>query len=655
VPLTKYRSLPLSLNILIGLILLEKVAGALLRQSWNSAEDLAFSISAFIVFVLLINWLRDESDLATICVLATVICTVLGMALTHWRGNQELALPLGNRVLMAGLLTLVIPLAIGRARTCPGGLAQKSLWLSGASILAAGVIGTRSAVAIALLPFALVVPLVTGEKRRARVVAVIGLTTAILCDAFYFSPFAPLTRVSSMVRGGADSTQSWENRLRYWSGALPAIGEKVLTGWGPGQVGVTYPPFRIQRPGYAPSGEVVADLHSVPMQWAYEFGLIGLVLRVAGFGALLLSGYSRQAPMQRTAVISLGLYGSFCLLHYDLNNPATAAIVTVIAAIAVHGGVPLNLTVPVSKRIGLVLTCSALALLSFQVRQDYANYLLSRSVNQSANKAIESVLRAGIVDSRGGFYDAVAALGIEQFSNNGKDHSFLLHAADDHYRRALAPNPWSPQLTAAYGDFLIRSQRQCDAIQTLERAVSLDFYFSLSHFNLANAYASCGSGDQAVTEAGVAILTNPTLVYSTKWRNDPMLLERALDKSLEWMRGWKFSSFPEDREKLRRLEDFVQAVRAVPVAGQARVKIVLSERVATQLISDPFAYIFHRRSPSFEPTRIEIDGLDTGTWAPEGIGQMKALRSLRYAELSSAYQQQSVNALMRSLDQPAER
>lgn len=647
---TEYRSLPLGLATVIGLTLGQKAIAALFQQSWNSTEDFAASASAFIVFLLLFNWFQDESALTAICVSAAVICTLLGMALAYWRGDPELVLPLGNRVLMAGLLTLALPLASGRFRTCQRGTALRFLWLSGTLILAVGVIETRSAVAVALLPFALLLPLVAAEKKVPRVVAVLGLAMAILGGSWYFGRFEPLARVSSIVRGDGDATQSWDNRFRYWTGALPAISERPFVGWGSGQVGVTYPPFRNQRPGYSPPGEVVADLHSVPLQWAYEFGLLGWALRVAAFGLLLFAGYSRKSVVQRTAVISLTLFGVFSLLHYNLNNPGTIAMVTAIMVMAAQDEAPLTLTVPGSKRLGLVLIGIAVAVLSFQMRQVYANYLVDATTNQPTKAVIEAGLRAGILDSRGGFYDAVTALRIDQFRNNGEDEAFLLNAADYHYRQSLNSNPWSPQITAAYGDFLMRSRRPCEAIETLERAVSLDFYFSLSHFNLANAYAVCRSGDQAATEAGVAILTTPALVYSKKWRADHVLLEHALDKSLEWLHAWGTSLSALDGEQLRRLEDFVRAVRDDPVGGQARAKIVLSEQVAAQLISDPFAYIFHRGSPRFEPTRVEIEGLDKGTWTPEGIGQIRSLRTLKYAELLSAYQQQRIQALMHSLE-----
>jgi len=595
---------------------------------------------------LLVSLLPDVNNLTTSCVGAAVVSVLVGMILMFLKHDQELILPLGSKVLMAGLLTLTLPLAIGKFNEAQR--VHKPLWLASALILAGGIVATRSAVAIVLLPFAIALPLVLANKIRGRMIAAVALATAILFGTIYFTRF----------RGGTDSTQSLENRVRYWSGALPAIAERPLLGWGSGQVGLQYPPFRIQRAGYAPSGEVVPDLHSVPIQSAYEFGLIGLTLRIAAFGVLLIPGYSRKTRQQKTAAVALGLYSVFCLLHYSLNNPATISMATLIAVAAVDAPDRWRLTIPASKRTGLVLLSVALALLSFQARVDYANYLLARSNNQAGNEGVESALRAGLIESRGGFYDAVAAFRIDQiFRDSSNDQPFLLQAAENHYRRALDANPWSPQLTAAYGDFLMRAKRPCDAIALLEPAVSLDFYFSLSHFNLANAYTACRPGSQNATqaadEAGIAILTMPTLAYSTEWRNDPALLQRALDKAGEWVSGWKVARWPADVEKLRRLGAFVQALRAAPLAGQRRVQIFLSEQAGNGLVSDPFAYIFQRRSPSFGLTRIEIDGLDTGTWTPEGMGQIKSLRPLRAAEIAAAYRDRSLDALMRSLDSAA--
>jgi len=672
-PPIEIRRPPTALCIFLGLILADTLVRALLHQSWNSAEDFADSVAGIVIFILLLTLVRDFGELTTVAVSAVVICALVGIVLMFVKHDDELVYPLGSKILMAGLLTLAIPLATGRLRTLfrsdPNRPVLKLLWVSSALILAATLILTRSAIAIVLLPFALVLPLVLDNPRRGQVAAALGLTVAILGAALYFGGSGPLAgvgslaRVRSLIQGGSDSTQSWDNRLRYWSGALPAIAERPLVGRGSGQVGVTYPPFRIQRAGYAPPGEVVSDLHSVPLQWAFEFGFIGLTLRVAALAVLLLPGYFRRTLEQKTAVIAIGLYGVFCLLHYNLNNPATISMATLIAVMAVNPTAPWRPTIAASKRTGLVLLSVALALVSFQGRLDYASYLLARSNRQAGNQGVESVLRAGLIDSRGGFYDAAAAFRIDQIIRDRghdantftkDDQSFLLGAAENHYRRALDANPQSPQLTAAYGDFLMRAQRPCDAVEILERAVSLDFYFSMSHFNLANAYAVCRpQSPGAADEAGIAILAMPTLAYSTQWRNDPAFLEHALDKSWEWISVWKDARWPADVEKFRRLNAFVEAVRAKPTAGQRRVEIFLSEQIAPGLTSDPFAYIFHRRSPSYGLTQVEIDGLDTGTWTPEGMGQIKSLRPLRESEIAAAYKGRNLDALMRSLDTPA--
>jgi hypothetical protein len=52
----------------------------------------------------------------------------------------------------------------------------------------------------------------------------------------------------------------------------------------------------------------------------------------------------------------------------------------------------------------------------------------------------------------------------------------------------------------------------------------------------------------------------------------------------------------------------------------------------------------------FETTEIEVGGFNSGTSAPEGIGQVKCLRPLLYGELDLAYGNRKLDELMRSLD-----
>src|SRR5260221_11966257 len=77
----RLRGLPAALNVAFGLIVVDKLLRALVGQSWNSTEDLAASVSLLLLFYLLLNILDDGSALAAGCVLATVACCLIGLAL----------------------------------------------------------------------------------------------------------------------------------------------------------------------------------------------------------------------------------------------------------------------------------------------------------------------------------------------------------------------------------------------------------------------------------------------------------------------------------------------------------------------------------------------------------------------------------------------
>jgi hypothetical protein len=318
----------------------------------------------------------------------------------------------------------------------------------------------------------------------------------------------------------------------------------------------------------------------------------------------------------------------------------------------------LKLSPRTSNVLGLLLLGCAVLIFSYQFRLDYANRLLARNTSEPERMAVGSVIRASALNSRAGFYDAIAALRIDRLllrtGDDGADAPFLFEAADRHYKQSLQRSAWVGQIAAARGNLLLREGGGCDALGPLERAASLDFYFSLSHFSLANAYASCLPlvQEQAVTEAAIALMTTPATAYATQWRTNPEFLGRALDQTLRWIDGWNWRSARVETEKLTRLENFLRAVRNNPLKGRRQVTFALVEGMAGELISDPFAYMFQRRTPAFESTRIEVDGLDSGTWTPEGIGHIKGLRSLTYDEVRSAYSTRKLDQLLRSVAAP---
>jgi hypothetical protein len=647
----RLRGLPVALNVTVGLILVDKLWRALIGQSWNSREDLALSLSLCILFYLLLNILDDGRALAAGCVLAAAACCLIGLALAYMQ-HEALSLPLGNRVLMAGLFVLVTPLAVALAADAEQQKWRRILWAAGAAILFIGVIRTRSSAAIAILPILALLYAAAGRKSTRKIAVSAVFVVAVAGGAYWLADYnESLGRLKSIVRYGTDL--NLENRERYWSGSLPAIRQKMLAGWGAGAVGVNYPPFRIQSPGFSVPGEAVTDLHDVPMQWLFEFGVAGAALRLAAFIGFLAAAFSAPTILQRASVLALAGYGVFSLAHYQLQNPAICLVILLTAVMAAPRGERREWSAQASSAFGLLLLVCAVAIFSHQSRLDYANYLLAKSSSEPDRKAVDSTLRASLLDFRCGFYDAVAAVRIDRLLMNAGQHSadtaFLLEAAERHYRRALEPDPWAPQITAAQGSLLQRAGKICDSIEPLEKAASLDFYFSLAHFNLANAYAACAAMEQATAEAAITLMTNPGTAFATQWRANPAFLTAALDQSLRWLDSWNWKSIPGNGEKLRRLDAFLRAVRESPLKGKRLVEFTMVDGVAGQLVSDPFAYVFQRRTPAFESTRIEVDGLDTGTWAPEGMGRVPGVRPLTYAEIHSAYRDRKLDELMRSL------
>lgn len=142
-----------------------------------------------------------------------------------------------------------------------------------------------------------------------------------------------------------------------------------------------------------------------------------------------------------------------------------------------------------------------------------------------------------------------------------------------------------PSAHAVYGSFLLRTKRACDAITPLQKAVSLDFFYSYSHFDLANALQECGHQEMARRQAAVTLMTNPSFAYASAWRAKPEFLRAALTQASEWLVRWNRFS---DRHEVRLLSDFFDA-RLLKTGGTETVSahLTFSDFVATELSDDP--------------------------------------------------------------------
>ena len=132
------------------LILLEKVVRAAANQSWLATEDLAQSTSLALLFLIILNSSKAHAPILWGIAGSAALWSLMGMYWSHQGGYRELALPLGLRALMAGLLVTALPLPLGLL--CEKGKGRWRLWaLAIVVILAISIIQTRSAAALAIL------------------------------------------------------------------------------------------------------------------------------------------------------------------------------------------------------------------------------------------------------------------------------------------------------------------------------------------------------------------------------------------------------------------------------------------------------------------------------------------------------------------------
>ncbi|HKI87253.1 MAG TPA: O-antigen ligase family protein, partial [Thermoanaerobaculia bacterium] len=203
----------------------------------------------------------DEREIA-VPALAAVLLAVSAWALGAWwfQGSARPSLPLGHHNLLAAFLVPLLPLA--------GAVAAKRSWRRwlGIATLVVGVVAvlaTRSLDgASALAVETAAVALMWRRTRRWALVAA-------LLVIFILSPRA------FRVLSGADP--SLHARATYGEAGLAGISRRPALGWGPGAVPWTIGANMRPRLRVNPASEVVGDLHSFPLQWTYELGVVGLV------------------------------------------------------------------------------------------------------------------------------------------------------------------------------------------------------------------------------------------------------------------------------------------------------------------------------------------------------------------------------------------
>jgi O-Antigen ligase len=261
-------------------------------------------------------------------------------------GLVPLLAPLGHHTLLAVWLATLLPLAALPLR-------EKGAWrwLGAAAVglgVAAVVAGRSLAGGAALGCEALLAPLwlqslgplglepaaASGRRRSRR-----WLSAALLLAGLALLA-AQLPRIERIAAGRDPSALARSVYVRAgWQGWR----ERPWLGWGPGSVPWTAAWFLAPRPGFNPWGEAVGELHSLPVELAYETGALGLLGALGLAGAFLLRRRSERRTARDPAWLAagwLGLAGAF-VAWLGTGAVAVAALplaLAVAAGAALAGG-----------------------------------------------------------------------------------------------------------------------------------------------------------------------------------------------------------------------------------------------------------------------------------------------------------------------------
>ena len=274
--------------------------------------------------------------------LAAVAAVVLAVSLVAlggllWRGDARAAAPLGHHNLLAVWLLAVLPLAVLPWRR--GGWPRLLAAAAGAAGLAAllasrSLSGAAGLVAVAVLAALAALTRRDGaNRRRAAALALVALLAAVAV----VGDSAP-----RLLRLASGHDPSLAARRTYWAAGLAALPERPFVGHGPGSTPWTVADWLRPVPGVNPPGEVVGDLHSLPLQLLFELGGTGVLLAAA---MVLLFAWRRlvaRPGAEDPALVAAGLLGLAgaavaCLSVAPLAVPAVPLALALAAGAALAG------------------------------------------------------------------------------------------------------------------------------------------------------------------------------------------------------------------------------------------------------------------------------------------------------------------------------
>src|SRR6185436_1483563 len=211
-------------------------------------------------------------------------------------GSPRAAMPLGHHNPLALWLATLLPLAVLPARESgpwrvlgvAAGLLAVLAVLASRSLMGTVAVGVAGLLALLFSPLPLAGEGPGVRAGRGRAISVLVVLAALALLALQ----GP--RLLRILQGQDPSARA---RAAYYEAGIEGFLARPLLGQGPGAAAWTASLFLDPAPGVNPWGETVGELHSLPLQLAYELGAPGflLALATAGWFAVRRLGERRAA------------------------------------------------------------------------------------------------------------------------------------------------------------------------------------------------------------------------------------------------------------------------------------------------------------------------------------------------------------------------
>ena len=627
---------------LLALLFVVLVAGTLQSpctgRSWRMLLLVVAAAAVFYLVLGLVSPGGPQRALLQMVLPATGTATALvGMALYFAGQTPRVVAPLGHHNYMAGFLLLHLPLTAGAAvaaRARPARL----FWYAATAAQALAIVLTGSLAGVLALTGLGLVALVAGLHFRKSVNPQSGirnpkwqlltiLVLVVLAAAVLLRSRSPVVeslrgRVAAIVAERRDPSLSLENRLRHLRAGLAMAAARPLVGWGLGATPFAASLYREQTPGLSPPGEVLPQLHSLPANLLAETGAMGLA-------AVLLLLLAALRVATGPAAIALWAYLIFSLSDYQLDLPAILFPLVVVAGLAVATGLPARQLArqpthePAREKVEPTPLPRWLALGALFLFTLTGAVLLGRSSVAHYFYQRGDAALAAQWDAHCGFYAFRAGgLAEQQTGANNPARRFYLEAAGQ--MPNLIP------LAAQAGSNLAQAGQYSDALPWLERAVALDYYFTLAHFHLGRARLRTGDRAGAIEAFSSALLIQPATVLAEDWLDVPERdvysesLERALDRLYE------LAAFHPESGPWRRWNElgaYLVGRRNQLPAGPYRV--LFFELLDRDLAVNHSLIVFRRAAAPLRVTPVVLLSPTPNPQPPAGLGVISGLPSVR--------------------------